>query len=185
MKRFLVFLILGAAVLQAAALQDMPDSSAMTKAQALWGNAARIERTRKFGDSNWTFRVGFDSLGCHDDFTIVGSGGTWMAAFTAAAGKEILGTYSGKTFLMTASGTFGQTTRFSFAFSSPIQFQFLLDGQPAGPKLIPDRNEGVWTASTSWDSTTVTNGFHVVCGAVYSSDGSFGATNAGMVKVQN
>jgi 4-amino-4-deoxy-L-arabinose transferase-like glycosyltransferase len=80
MKRLSLVLFLVLLLLPAALWAAMSDSSAMTKAQSIWGAKAMTGEMRKAGDNYWTKQVGYsDDAG---NFVVIGSGSnTWEDAF--------------------------------------------------------------------------------------------------------
>jgi hypothetical protein len=172
-------------------LASMSDSKAMTTAQQFWGAAARIAKVRKFGDSNWTTQVGFDSPGCADDFTKVGTGfNTWDDAYSKIApGTQVGGTYSGVATLQVNSPIPPPPPPVP-VISEPVPgivvtVQVVIDNQP-GPVANTGQTDTQtpWSIMIPWDTTALPDGFHVMCAYLIHPDRSYSRSHATMLIVK-
>ncbi len=154
----------------------MSDSKAMTTAHNYWGSAAMIAKVRTYGDSNWTAEVGFASPGCSVPFSVVGSGpNTWDAAFASIPlGTEIGARLSGVVPFMFQTGE---------VIGEVASFQFKLDNVKIGPPLVAP-HAAPWEATLSFDTSTVPDGFHVICGTTTRPDGGTSESHAAMIVVK-
>ncbi len=160
---------------------SLSDSGALSKAKGLFGPTAVIRKVRQFGDSNWTTEVGFASRGCRNDPTIMGRGfNTWDDAFAHIQAVLLTPTISGVKVLHAEYSTDPNDDPLMAATTG---IQWLMDGAnlgnvvPIGP--VP------WMSDMSWDTSTVTNGFHAICASMIHGDGSRAPTHAEMVNVLN
>lgn len=168
-------------------LAAMSDSAALKKARDTWGAFGMIGTERDIVQSNWTRFVGFKSAGCKDDLTRVGVGNnTWDAAYTAMpADKGIGATVKGTATLKVDSpGVAGPPTPVIVepAPGVIISVQIMIDNKLVGT-AFPQGTPTVWTASIPWDTTTVPNGFHVMCAMLIHGDGSLARTHATLLNV--
>ncbi len=154
----------------------MSDSKAMTTANRFWGSAAMIAKVRTFGDSNWTAQVGFASPGCAVPFSVAGRGpNTWDAAFASIPpGEEIGATLSGVVPLLFQSGA---------VLGEVASFQFKLDNKAIGPPLLAP-HAAPWEGSIQFDTASVPDGFHVICGTLKRPDGSTSESHAAMLVIK-
>lgn len=190
MKRFTiligaVFLLMCSSMVLWAA---MTDSTAAAQVFKLWGSAGAIAmKPRVRSDSNWTRQIGFLSPGCQTDFTVVGEGfNTWDAAFAAMpTDKGIGGTFGGMITLSLQSSSLIPPVPPAAdpVFAVIASFQWILDGKPLGSVQVVTQPAPPMLL-TPWDTTTVTNGFHVLCAQLKHTDGSFGLSHATLLIVK-
>lgn len=153
----------------------MSDPAAMDAAKQLYGGVADIGTKRKVTtDTYWTKRVGFDSPGCDQDFTVVGEGqNTWDSAFAAANANQ-----------PAVGGPFAGPLSIEFTSFSPTALQttaLLIDGNPIGaPTTLSSGSSTMlsYTPVFNVDTTTLTNDYHVAC-AQASSNAGTGKTSRG------
>lgn len=181
---FTILMFIFPALLYAA----MSDSKAATEAFKIWGVRSHIAAERTWGASNWTRKIGFLSPGCKDDFTVVGSGfNTWDAAFAALpADKGIGDTINGITPLRVDSpAPVSPVPVVSDVVPGLIvRVQILIDGSPIGPPLETGTGALPWSVQVQWDTTTVSDGPHILCAQVFHPDGSYGRMPAVMLMVK-
>lgn len=194
MKRTFVLIAVALFVCRILLFAAMSDDKASTEANKIWGVQKFLMKVRptKLGSSNWTYRIGYQSPGCDGEFTVLGEGfNSWDAAFAVLpADKGIDGPFAGMRTLHAntpappeSAGTHTQIPGATTATS----FQYIIDGQPYGPRLTvtPDTTVPVgWNADLALDTTTLTNGLHLLCGAIYHTDGAMALTHGRMFRVQ-
>lgn len=175
--------ILGVGVLPQILLASMDDAQAMTKAFKTYGQQAAIEKVRKFGDTNWTYRIGFYSPKCLYPITWTGEGLTsWDNAFNNIPPSKIPVEKKGTVNLQADSGTTSDPNA-TQAFVAK-RFQFMIDAADVGVSLPITATTLPWSVNMNFDSTTITDGYHVVCGKLSDTEGSFGGVPATMLKIK-
>lgn len=162
----------------------LSDAQAVTLARKTWGDAAYVVKARAFGDSNWTYQVGFRSPGCAQEVTIVGSGlNSWDAAFATVHPFPPL--FSGTVTLMVQANSTTIALGALQSFSAFVTtFQFVMDQQPIGDKMSLTSPVLPWSMSTLWDSTLIPDGLHVLCGIWGDSSGNSALVHATMIVVK-
>lgn len=165
----------------------LSDAQAVSLARSIWGDSAQVSKTRVFGDTNWTFSVGFKSPGCATDFTVLGSAlNDWDSAFALVPNNTSPPPFSGQAVLQVQSG--GSPPAPLTVFQAFVTtFQFLLDGKPLGvPLAVPAlvNPTDPWSLTSPWDTTLVPDGFHVLCGQWQDASGNIGPVHATMVVVK-
>lgn len=169
-------------------LAAMSDAAALKKAKDTWGTFGFIGMERDTKQSVWTKFVGFKSPGCKADVTRIGIGqNTWDAAYVAMpADMGIGGTFGGTTTLKidspAAPGPPPPVT------SDPIpgivqSIRIMIDNTVIG-MTVPDGTPTSWTASLTWDTSMVPDGFHVICAMLVHPDGSFALTHASLLNIK-
>lgn len=172
------------AMLHSILFAAMDDAQAMTKAFKTYGPQAAIEKVRKFGGPNWTYRIGFYSPKCFYPITWTGEGtSSWDNAFANIPVSKIPVDKKGTVNLKVDSGTVTDPTA-SAAFKA-MNFQFTIDTVEVGAVIpIPNAPTIPWSVNMNFDSTTVSDGYHVVCGKVSDIEGSYGGVPATMLKIK-
>ncbi len=178
-------LLLGLVLPAAAALSD---AQAVTLARKTWGTSAYVAKVRAYGDSNWTFQVGFKSPGCAQEVTILGSAlNSWDAAF-AAVPAAVTAPLSGTVTLTVEAGqsSSGPPVGVIETFAAFVtSFQFLLDEIPVGGKLLVTTDPALpWSLSTVIDTTKIPDGPHVLCGTWTDASGNTAGVHATMLVVK-
>lgn len=164
-------------------MASMSDSKAVTTAKSYWGPAAMVAKFRKFGDANWSTQVGFASPGCRDPFQVEGAGfDTWDDAFAKVSGGPIQPS-SGIVNIDIEAPAVQDPTSSAYIPGIVDKVQILIDGQPSGP-VIRAGDTPTWHAKMAWDSSTVADGYHTICAALYHPDGSFSLFPATMVQIR-
>ncbi len=169
----------------------MSDSKAATEAFKIWGSQSVTARNHPWLKTSETKQIGYLSPGCRKDPTYVGEGvNTWDAAFAALPpNKGITGTYSGKVILHSETpappNDGGTHTEIAGALSA-FSIQFLVDNKHAGEvtPLVYNADRTGWSVDVPWDSTTVVDGLHVLCGILLHVDGAQSPTDATMIVVK-
>lgn len=154
-------------------LAAMSDAAALSQARKMWGNMANISQIRGPLDTYWTKQVGVSSKECKNDFTVLGSGlNTWEAAFFTVPADVVKGPLAGVL-------TLKNTVYDDVAVAS---WQWILDGQPMGPLITTPPVQRAPIQST-WDTTTIPNGVHVICGVAKDTSGNTGRSRATVIRI--
>jgi hypothetical protein len=158
----------------------MSDASALKAAKIRWGSVAMIGQKRDMMQSNWTKLVGYASPMCVAEFTAVGSGfNTWDAAFADADmhPPKVGGPYKGHVSI----------TLNAYDAVAISTVQVYIDGQaPMAVKTFPP-SPPTQVAAVSWDfdTTTIADGFHVLCAQGTNPAGLIGKTYSGYLFIVN
>lgn len=158
----------------------MSDPAAMAAAKLLYGGVADIGTKRKVAtDTYWTRRVGFDSPGCDQDFTVTGEGqNTWDSAIANAQANP-----------PTIGGPFKGQLSIEFTAFSPTTLQttsLLIDGNPIGSPMVVSAGTSSMLSYTpvfNVDTTTLTNDYHVACAQAVSNAGTGKISHGYLFKV--
>ncbi len=182
---FVILLVAGPAIL----LGSMSNSKAATEAFKIWGSAAITATEHPFTATNETKMIGFLSPGCQSERTYVGIGNnTWDAAFAAMpADKGIGGTYSGKVTLHIESPeALGPPPPIITDNVAGIvtSVRILIDDIALPSVDTGQTVPGRWAVSQEWDTTTWTEGFHVMCAELTHPDGNLTLMRASMLIVK-
>lgn len=152
----------------------LTESQARTQARRLWGVFGTVGRVSIQGTTSWMYQVGFDSPGCYKDFTVLGEApGNWEAAFAAVKPDAIRGPYSNDVRLISVAAD----------DAGVVAYQWLVDGLPRIPEIVFPGPLQYVVLNNGFDTRSVPNGLHVVCGIARDAAGNKGKTFAVLVMV--
>ena len=142
----------------------MDDPAAVVRSVTLWGNLAHIAQVRGPFDTYWEKQVGVMSVGCQNDFVVLGrAANTWDAAFASVPPNAIVGPYSG---VLTLKARAHDDVAMAGV-------QVRLDGANLGPELT-QAPAVVWDVQQVWNSAGVPNGIHTLCAVARDTSNNIG-----------